>query len=55
MDIPPDINIIINIIGLYSIINEHLINKYTPAITKHAACNNDDTGVGFIIIIIYNL
>jgi hypothetical protein len=44
--IPPNTNININAIGLYSTMYEHLTNKYTPAITKQAACNNDDTGVG---------
>jgi hypothetical protein len=44
--IPPNTNINIKAIGLYSTIYEHLTNKYTPAITKQAACNNDDTGVG---------
>lgn len=44
--IPPNTNINIKAIGLYSTIYEHLTNKYTPAITKQAACNNDETGVG---------
>jgi hypothetical protein len=36
-------------VGLYSNIGEHLNNKYKPAVTSVAACNNAETGVGFKI------
>lgn len=54
VDIPPNTNINNNTTGLYSTIYEHLINKYTPAITKQAACNKDDTGVGNNVDILCN-
>ena len=36
-------------VGLYSNIGEHLNNKYKPAVTRVAACNKAETGVGFKI------
>ena len=33
-------------VGLYSKIGELLNSKYTPAVTRVAACNNALTGVG---------
>jgi hypothetical protein len=41
------INVInVKIVGAYSNIGEHLINRKTPAVTIVAACINADTGVG---------
>ena len=33
-------------VGLYSKIGELLSSRYNPAVTKVAACNNAETGVG---------
>ncbi len=35
--------------GLYSNIGELLNNKYIPAVTSVAACNNALTGVGLFV------
>lgn len=35
-------------VGLYSNIGEDLNSKYIPAVTRVAACNKAETGVGFI-------
>ena len=44
-------NVITNkAVGLYSNIGEHLNNKYNPAVTRVAACNKADTGVGASIL-----
>ena len=42
-------------VGLYSKIGEHLNNKYKPAVTRVAACNSAETGVGPILCYIRNI
>ncbi len=46
--IPPNKIKSINTFSLYSKIIEHLTIINTPAVTIVAACNNEDTGVGFL-------
>ena len=46
----PIIVIINKAVLLYSKIGEHLNNKYIPAVTRVAACNNALTGVGASIL-----
>jgi hypothetical protein len=44
--IPPNHNIVNNIDGVYSKINDDLTNTKTPLQTIVAACNKELTGVG---------
>jgi len=41
-------------VGLYSRIGDDLNSKYIPAVTRVAACNNAETGVGFLSLNKYN-
>ena len=45
--VAPTIVITIKAVELYSNIGVHLNNKYKPAVTRVAACNKDETGVGY--------
>ena len=47
--VAPTIVITIKAVELYSKIGEHLNNKYNPAVTRVAACNKAETGVGNIV------
>ena len=37
-------------VGLYSKIGELLNSKYIPAVTRVAACNKAETGVGYFLV-----